>query len=150
MKSRTTKMNDKKNTVNITWAITCSCTCQKWNHNVKNETTMSKLIKTLSKIINKSTKVNFHFVKIHAQHDMLHSACINESEVFDLDHSWLPWRQILSPKFSTNDKFCHQKISTPKLRHQNCDTKKFRHQNFDTKNFDTKKLRHLVNFNFQK
>ena len=48
------------------------------------------------------------------------------------------------------DRFCHQdflwmtdfvtKILTPKLRHQN----------FDTKNFDTKKLRHLVNINFQK
>ena len=56
--------NDKKNTVNIT------CTCQKWNHDVKNETTMSKLCQTCQKSSTNPQRVNFHFVKIHA--------CINE------------------------------------------------------------------------
>ena len=53
-------MNDKKNTVNIT------CTCQKWNHDVKNETTMSKLCQTCQKSSTNPQRVNFHFVKIHA------------------------------------------------------------------------------------
>ena len=52
--------NDKKNTVNIT------CTCQKWNHDVKNETTMSKLCQTCQKSSTNPQRVNFHFVKIHA------------------------------------------------------------------------------------
>ena len=41
-------------------------TCQKWNHDVKNETTMSKLCQTCQKSSTNPQRVNFHFVKIHA------------------------------------------------------------------------------------
>ena len=87
-----------------------TCTCQKWNHDVKNETTMSKLCQTCQKSTTNPQRVNFHFVKIHA------AFCL---------HQW-KWSVRFGPLMtSMNDRFCHQnflwmtdfvtKISTPKI-----------------------------------
>ena len=82
--------------------------CQKWNHkstmNIHKCQTMSKLIKTLSKIINKSTKGNFQLVKKY-------SCCILTSAL----HQW-KWSVRFGPlmtsmktdfvtKISMNDRF---------------------------------------------
>ena len=77
-------------------------TCQKWNHDVKNETIMSKLCQTCQKSSTNPQRANFHFVKIHAEF------CL---------HQW----KMKCSIWSTHD-FHEWQILSPKLRHQNFDT----------------------------